>query len=180
MENFELQQSFAATLSINNKPVVLAQKLLQKKLDDPETTEELRRIYREELETTHNLLTFGDGVTPELFFFGYRSVDDVYIIKIKGDNDSYKNTVSMESSLRNLTVFDGNQPTYFRIKTRNGDTLKLTDMPNDEYEVLLYSGPQHRPVCTYGDEPYTQVITDLPNRGGPLAVFNMEIITRYS
>ena len=172
----DFQQSFAATLSINNKPVVLAQKLLQKKLDDPEATEEQRRIYREELEYTHNLLTFGDGVTPVLFFFGYH--DGVYIIEIN-DNDRYDNTASMEGSLRNLTLFDGTDPTYFRIKNAEGDTLKMTDL-SDQHDILLYSGPQERPVCTYGELPYVQVITDLPNRGGQLAAFRVNITKRYS
>ncbi|MNQ81611.1 hypothetical protein D3C85_966410 [compost metagenome] len=180
MEEFDNEQSFTATLKINNKPVVLAQKLLQKKLEDPNATETQRRIYQEELETTHNLLTFSDGVAPEEFYFGYRYGDDVYVIYIKDDNDDYKSTVSMEGTLRNWSVFNGDQPTYFRMQDRFGSPLRMTDIPSGENEILLYSGPQLRPVCTYGEEPYIQVITDLPNRGGRIAAFNMEIITRYS
>jgi len=49
--NPDPQQSFTATLKINDKAVSTAQKILQKKIDDPRTSEELRQLHQEELKT---------------------------------------------------------------------------------------------------------------------------------
>lgn len=181
MSNPDPQQSFTATLKINDKAVSTAQKILQKKIDDPRTSEELRQLHQEELKNTHNLITFSDySMNPEeSFFFAY--INGVYIIKIKGRDGNYRDTLSMEGSLRNWTVHDGGAPTFFRLKNANGKSLKMTDLSeSNEHEFLLYSGPQERPVCTYGDEPGLQVITDYPNRGGELATFKINITTRYT
>lgn len=178
MSNPDPQQSFTATLSIDNKPVVLYRRVIQKKLDDPQTTEELRNYYQSKLESGSitDLLTFDEDLTPELFLFEY--YDGVYIIKIQGSNGEFINTVSMEGELRNWSVFEGDDPTYFRIKDNIGTVIKLDDIPLEGGYFLLYSGPQHRKVCTYGEFPSFPVITDYPNRGGSLAIFNLNIIKR--
>lgn len=171
------QQSFTATLFLNDKPVALAQKVLQKKIEDPDTSDELRDLYLEEFRRTGNLLTFSEMAEPESFFFAYKN--GVYTIRIKASSGNFEESLSMEGSLRNWTVFDGSDPTYFRIKDLNGDTRTMTNL-SDSHDILLYSGPQERPVCTYGDLPYVQVITDYPNRGGKLAAFKINITKRYS
>ncbi len=178
MSNPDPQQSFTATLSIDNKPVVLYQRAIQQKLDDPQTSEELHNFYQRKLESgsTTNFLTFDEGPTPELFFFEY--YDGVYLIKIQGSNGEFTDTVSMEGELRNWSVYEGDDPTHFRIKDNTGTVVKLDDTPFEGGYFLLYSGPQHRKVCTYGELPSFPVITDYPNRGGRLAIFNLNIIKR--
>lgn len=178
MNNPDPKQSFTATLSINKKPVTMYRLAIQKKLDDPQTTEELRNYYKRKLEfgSITDLLTFEEDLTPELFLFEYHN--GVYIIKIQDSNGEFTNTVSMEGELRNWSVFAGDDPTYFRIKDNIGTVMKLDDIPVAGGYFLLYSGPQHREVCTYGKFPSFPVITDYPNRGGRLAIFYLNIIKR--
>lgn len=178
MNKADPQQSFTATLSIDKKAVVLYRRAIQKQLDDPQTGEELRNFYQIKLDSgsINNLLTIDENLAPELFLFEY--VNGVYIIRIQGANGAFSDTISMEGDLRNLSVFEGDDPTYFRIKDDAGAVIKLDDIPLKGGNFLLYTGPQHREVCTYGEQPNFPVITDYVNRGGPQAIFNLNIITR--
>ena len=176
MNHPDPQQSFTATLYVENKPVVLAHKALRKKMDDPETPENLRDLYKRKLEigSINNMLTYEEGVAPETFFFQYD--DGIYIIKILDSNGEFANTVSMEGELRNWTVYDGDNPTYFRIRKVAGAVEIPEYTSNENRTVALFSGPQLRPVLKYGDAPYIKIFTDQDSRGSDRAAFELRNI----
>jgi len=133
MQNTDVNQSFTAQLFVDNKPVALAGKVIQKLLEAPDITEKLRTVLEKMLEQSGNLLvSYGEDVIPDTFLFAYH--DDVYTIKIADNNGQFSNTISMEGELRNLSVFEGDDPTYFRIINRLGESSKLDDFPDDLIE----------------------------------------------
>lgn len=177
MQDIDKTQSFTAQLFVDNKPVALAGKVIQKLLEAPDITEELKRVLEKKLEHSGNLLlSYGEDVTPETFLFAYH--DNVYTIKIEGSDGVFKHTASMEGELRNLSVFEGDDPTYFHIINRSGESSKLDDLPDELNKIRLHTGPQRREVHTYAGPPYFPVLTDYPNRGGKLVFFELKIIKR--
>ena len=175
MNHPDPQQSFTATLYVENKPVVLAHKALQKKIDDPETPEDLRKLYKRKLEigSVNNMLTYEEGVAPETFFFQHD--DGVYVIKILDSNGEFVNTVSMEGEVRNWTVYEGDNPTYFRI-IKSAEAVENMEHTPEGPLVELFSGPQRRPVLKYGQWPHIQIFTDHTSRGFNRAVFELRNI----
>lgn len=176
MQTLDKSQSFTAQLFVNGAPVALAGKILQKKLEDPDTSEYWAGVFRKQMERVKNMLSHGEEVTPETFLFAHH--DGVYTIKIADENGQFVNTASMEGELRNLTVFNGNDPTYFHIINRSGDSVKLDDLPEELNKIRLHTGPQRREVHTYGDAPNFPVLTDLKDRGGRLVFFELKILER--
>ena len=177
MQNMNTSQSFTAQLFVDNKPVALAGKVIQQLLKAPDITEEFKTILEKKLELSGNiLLSYGEDVIPETFLFAYH--DDVYTIKIADSDGQFSNTISMEGELRNLSVFEGDDPTYFRIINRLGESSKLDDFPEEFNKIRLHTGPQQREVHTYAGPPYFPVLTDYPNRGGRLVFFELKIIKR--
>ncbi|UVM04380.1 hypothetical protein [Pseudomonas laurylsulfatiphila] len=136
MQNMDVNQSFTAQLFVNNTPIAISRKIIEKKLEAPEVSEYWAGVFRKQLIYSNNLLSYGEEVTPETFLFAYH--DDVYTIKIADENGQFTNTASMEGELRNLTVFDGDDPTYFRI-IHQGGYAKLDDMPNELNRIRLRS-----------------------------------------
>ncbi|EJM48020.1 hypothetical protein PMI26_00777 [Pseudomonas sp. GM33] len=175
MQDMDVNQSFTAQLFVNNTPIAISRKIIEKKLAAPEVSEYWAGVFRKQLIYSNNLLSYGEEVTPETFLFAYH--DDVYTIKIADENGQFTNTASMEGELRNLTVFDGDDPTYFRI-IYQGEYAKLDDMPNELNRIRLRSGPQHREVLTYGDQPSFPVLTDLKNRDRTLFL-ELKILQRH-
>ncbi|KAA0969953.1 hypothetical protein [Pseudomonas sp. ANT_H12B] len=176
MQNIDKTQSFTAQLFVDNKPVAVSRKIMQKMLEAPDIPEEWAEVLRRKLVHSANLLSYGEGVTPDTFLFVYH--DDVYTIKIADDSGKFINTASMEGELRNLTVFEGDDPTYFRIINRTGENSKLDDLPDEFNKIRLHTGPQRREVHTYGEAPNFPVLTDYEDRGGRLVFFELKIIKR--
>jgi hypothetical protein len=177
MQNIDENQSFTAQLFVDSKPVAVSQKVIQKMLENPENTEEWSETLRKQLIYSANRISYGEGIIPETFLFAYH--DGVYTIKIEDANGQFSSTASMEGELRNLTVFNGNDPTYFHIINKLGDSSKLDDLPDEINTIRLHSGPQRREVHTYGRGPSFPVLTDYENRGGRLVFFELKIIKRH-
>jgi hypothetical protein len=175
MQNMEKSQSFTAQLFVDNQPVALAGKVIRKMLEAPDISEEFKLVLEKKLELYGDvLLSYAEDVPPETFLFDHH--DDVYTIKIEGSDGNFQNTASMEGELRNLSVFNGNDPTYFHIINSLGESSKPDDMPDELNSIRLHTGPQRREVHTYGDAPNFPVLTDYPNRGGRLVFFELKII----
>ncbi|MGY2188108.1 hypothetical protein D3C87_1371410 [compost metagenome] len=177
MQTTDENQSFTAQLFVDNKPVALAGKVIRKMLESPDFSEKEKDVLKKQLDLYADvLLSYAEDVTPETFLFAYQ--DDVYTIKIEDRDGNFKNTASMEGELRNLSVFDGDDPTYFRI-IHQGEYVKLDDMPNELNTIRLRSGPQRREVLTYGQLPNFPILTDKENRGGRTLFLELKIIKRH-
>ncbi|MFU2328759.1 hypothetical protein [Pseudomonas sp. NFX98] len=176
MQTTDENQSFTAQLFVNNKPVALAGKVIRKMLESPDFSEKEKDVLKKQLDLYADiLLSYAEDITPETFLFAYQ--DDVYTIKIEDRDGNFKNTVSMEGELRNLSVFDGNDPTYFRIINSLGESAKLDDLQDEVNKVRLHTGPQRREVLTYGQSPNFPILTDKERRG-KLVFFDLKIINR--
>jgi hypothetical protein len=177
MQNTD-SQSFTAKLFVGDKPVAEARKVISKLLEDPELANEWREFHELILNDNPQELSYGEGVTPEIFLFTYH--DDVYTIRIKERDGvgQFTKTASMEGSPRNLSMFTGDDPTYFRILNSDSVVVKLDEIPNDISDIYLATGPQRRMVHTYGGPPTFPVFTDEQNRGGSLVAFRLQIIER--
>ncbi|WP_448109375.1 hypothetical protein [Pseudomonas azerbaijanoccidentalis] len=176
MQTTDENQSFTAQLFVDNKPVALAGKVIRKMLESPYFSEDEKAILEKKLEIYADvLLSYAEDVSPETFLFAHH--DDVYTIKIEDRDGNFKNTASMEGELRNLSVFDGNDPTYFRIINSQGDSAKLDDLQDEVNKVRLHTGPQRREVLTYGKSPNFPILTDKEGRG-KLVFFDLKIINR--
>ncbi|MBV6824191.1 hypothetical protein [Pseudomonas sp. PD9R] len=177
MQKTDKNQSFTAQLFVDHKPVALASKVIRKMLEAPDIAEDFKLILEKKLELYGDvLLSYTENVIPETFLFDYH--DDVYTIKIEGSDGNFQSTASMEGELRNLSVFNGNDPTYFRIINRLGESSNLDDLPDELNTIRLHTGPQRREVHTYGDAPNFPVLTDYEKRGGKLVFFELKIIKR--
>ncbi|MEJ5061272.1 MULTISPECIES: hypothetical protein [unclassified Pseudomonas] len=177
MQNMDAKQSFTAQLFVNGAPVALAGKFLQKKLDDPNTSEYWAGVYRKQMERVKDMLTHGEGLTPETFLFAHH--DGVYTIKVADENGQFIYNASMEGELRNLTASNTDNPTYFHVINRLGDSVKLDDLPEELTRIRLHTGPQHREVHNYGDNgPNFSALTDMEGRGGRLVFFELKILER--
>ncbi|KAB0483402.1 hypothetical protein SAMN04490202_3478 [Pseudomonas reinekei] len=176
MQNMDASQSFTAQLFVNGTPVALAGKVLQKKLEAPDISEYWSGVFRRQMERVKNMLSYGEEVVPETFLFAHH--DGVYTIKVADENGQFVNSASMEGELRNLTVFEGTDPTYFHIINGAGDSVKLDNLPEALNKIRLHTGPQRREVHTYGDEPNFPTLTDLKDRGGRLVFFELKILER--
>jgi hypothetical protein len=176
MQNSDVDQSFTAQLFVGDKPVAEARKVLGKMLESQEIQGELRQLLRDLRESDPQELSYGEGVTPETFYFKHQN--GVYTIRIKRVDGLFNETASMEGSPRNLSKFKGDDPTYYRIANISGEIVKLDEIPDDVSEVYLYTGPQQRPVKTYGEPPFFPVLTDDPNRIGSPLVFTLKILDR--
>ena len=178
MQNTDGQQSFTAKLFVGDKPVAEARKVISKLLEDPEHPDEWRAVHELILNDDPQELSYGEGVTPDIFLFTYQN--DVYTIRIK-DRDGvgqFTKTVSMEGQLRNWSMFTGDDPTFFRILNSDSVVVKLDEIPDDASDVYLITGPQRRLVHTYGGPPTFPVFTDDQNRGGSIVSFRLKIIER--
>lgn len=176
MANMDVSQSFTAQLFIDNQPVAVSRKVIEKMLEEPDISEQRASVLKNQLIHSANLLSYAEDVTPETFHFAHH--DGVYTLRVQGENGQFMNTASMEGPSRNLTVYDGEDPTFFRIIIK-GESVKLDDMPDDIHTVALHSGPQHqRWVHTYGGGTYFPVLTDDQDRGGRVAVLELRIIQR--
>jgi len=179
MQNTDEQQSFTAKLFVGDKPVAEARKVISKLLEDPELENGSRYFLQRILDNENpQELSYGEGVIPDIFLFTYH--DDVYTIRIKDRNGvgQFTKTASMEGSPRNLSMFTGDDPTYFRILNSDSVVVKLDEIPNEVSDVYLVTGPQRRLVHTYGGPPTFPVFTDDQNRGGSLVSFRLKIIER--
>ncbi|MCP2019252.1 hypothetical protein [Pseudomonas laurylsulfatiphila] len=176
MQDPAKQQSFTAKLFVGGKPVAEVRKVIYKLLEDPEIGSEWHEHHENILNDDPQYLSYREGVIPEIFLFTYH--DDVYTIRIKGEDGQFTRTASMEGSPRNLSMFTGDDPTYFRIVNSDGVVVKLDEIPDDVSEVYLETGPQRRPVHTYAGPPTFPVFTDDQNRGGSLVSFRLQIIER--
>lgn len=176
MQTTDENQSFTAQLFVDNKPVALAGKVIRKMLESPDFSENEKAILEKKLEIYGDvLLSYAEGVTPQTLLFDYH--DHVYTIKIADQNGNFKSTASMEGELRNLSVFDGNDPTYFHIINSLGDSAKPGDLQDEINKVRLHTGPQRREVLTYGESPNFPILTDKEQRG-KLVFFDLKIINR--
>jgi hypothetical protein len=175
MQNMD-NQSFTAQLFVDNKPVALAGKVIRKMLESPDFNDGEKAILEKKLDIYGDvLLSYAEDVAPETFLFAYH--DDVYTIKIEDRDGNFKNTASMEGEQRNLSVFEGDDPTYFRIINSQGDSAKLDDLPGEVNNIRLHTGPQRREVLTYGESPNFPILTDKERRG-KLVFFDLKIINR--
>lgn len=169
-------QSFTAQLFVDNKPIATVRKVINKLLEEPDTGEGWHEFHRNARKDDPLELSYSEGVTPETFYFAYH--DDVYTIRIKGVNSLYQATASMEGAARNLSIFEGDDPTYFRIINSSGNVVKMDEIPDAISEIYLYAGPQRRPVKSYSGPPTFPVLTDNPSRIGTPLVFKLKIIER--
>ncbi|MCP2019253.1 UNVERIFIED_ORG: hypothetical protein J2Y76_000168 [Pseudomonas reinekei] len=177
MKNTDETQSFIAQLFVNNNAVALADEVIQQMLKSPDISEKDKEVLRKKSELyASTLLSHGENAAAETFLFAYH--DDVYTIKIKDEYGQFSKTASMEGELRNLSVFEGDDPTYFRIINNMGESVKLNDLPEEITNVRLHTGPQRREVHTYGSWPNLPVLTDYEKRGGRLVFFDLKIIQR--
>jgi hypothetical protein len=175
MQTTDQTQSFTAQLFVNDQPVASARKVLSKLLENPHLAEVTHQLLLDLRGEEPQELSYAEGVTGEIFYF--HSHDDAYTLRIKGVDGFFNKTASMEGSPRNLSIFSGDDPTYFRIINSAGEVVKLNEISDIE-EIYLHTGPQQRPVKTYGEEPTFPVLTDDPNRTANPLLFKLKIIQR--